>query len=231
MDDVNTKTTDLSTVLGESENALNSELIAISRDLAKWWEIIAREKAVYKAMNNCDYDNSRKTLIAEGWTPTDSITELTTAIQEYDASQSVPTIINVLDTNKTPPTYTRTNKFTYAFQAICDAYGVPKYKEINPGLPTIVTFPFMFAIMFGDLGHGFIVTLAAAALVLNEKLNAMKKDEIFDMAYTGRYVLLLMGVFSMYTGFIYNDVFQDQCQSSKVVGNGQKNLMWGNHLC
>ena len=60
MDDVNTKTTDLSTVLGESENALNSELIAISRDLAKWWEIIAREKAVYKAMNNCDYDNSRK---------------------------------------------------------------------------------------------------------------------------------------------------------------------------
>ena len=208
MDDVNTKTTDLSTVLGESENALNSELIAISRDLAKWWEIIAREKAVYKAMNNCDYDNSRKTLIAEGWTPTDSITELTTAIQEYDASQSVPTIINVLDTNKTPPTYTRINKFTYAFQAICDAYGVPKYKEINPGLPTIVTFPFMFAIMFGDLGHGFIVTLAAAALVLNEKkLNAMKKDEIFDMAYTGRYVLLLMGVFSMYTGFIYNDVF------------------------
>lgn len=208
LDDVNTKTTDLSTVLGESENALNSELIAISRDLAKWWEIIAREKAVYKAMNNCDYDNSRKTLIAEGWTPTDSITELTTAIQEYDASQSVPTIINVLDTNKTPPTYTRTNKFTYAFQAICDAYGVPKYKEINPGLPTIVTFPFMFAIMFGDLGHGFIVTLAAAALVLNEKkLNAMKKDEIFDMAYTGRYVLLLMGVFSMYTGFIYNDVF------------------------
>ena len=107
--------------------------------------------------------------------PTDSITKLTTAIQEYDASQSVPTIINVLDTNKTPPTYTRTNKFTYAFQAICDAYGVPKYKEINPGLPTIVTFPFMFAIMFGDLGHGFIVTLAAAALVLNEKIECHEK--------------------------------------------------------
>lgn len=206
--DVTTKSSDLSVVLGESENALNSELIAISRDLAKWWEIIAREKAVYKAMNCCDYDGSRKTLVAEGWTPTDSITELTTTIQEYDASQSVPTIINVLDTNKTPPTFTRTNKFTYAFQSICDAYGVPKYKEINPGLPTIVTFPFMFAIMFGDLGHGFIVALAAGALVLNEKkLGGMKKDEIFDMAYTGRYVLLLMGVFSMYTGFIYNDVF------------------------
>ena len=67
MDDVNTKTTDLSTVLGESENALNSELIAISVIWPNGGKSLL-EKAVYKAMNNCDYDNSRKTLIAEGWT-------------------------------------------------------------------------------------------------------------------------------------------------------------------
>ncbi|CAI5759255.1 unnamed protein product [Candida verbasci] len=220
LSDVNMKLSDLSTVLSESENALSSELIAISKDLAKWWEIITREKAVYKTMNKCDYDGSRKTLIGEGWTPTDSINDLTTTIKGYDQSQSIPTIINVLDTNRTPPTYTRTNKFTVAFQSICDAYGVPKYKEINPGLPTIVTFPFMFAIMFGDMGHGFIVTLAALALVLNEKkLNNMKKDEIFDMAFTGRYVLLLMGVFSMYTGFLYNDIFS---RSMTVFTSGWK---------
>ncbi|EGW35683.1 uncharacterized protein SPAPADRAFT_132062 [Spathaspora passalidarum NRRL Y-27907] len=206
--EVNSKLTDLSTVLVESENALSSELIAISRDLGKWWEILAREKAVYQAMNRCDYDGSRKTLIAEGWVPTDSISDLTSSIQAYDQSQSIPTIINILDTNKTPPTFARTNKFTYAFQSICDAYGVGKYQEINPGLPTIITFPFMFAIMFGDLGHGFIVALAAGTLVWNEKkLATIKRDEIFDMAYTGRYILLLMGLFSMYTGFIYNDIF------------------------
>lgn len=204
LEEVNSKLTDLLTVVDLSENALDSELIAISRDLAKWWEVIAREKAVYQTMNKCDYDDSRKTLVGEGWVPTDEIDTLTKGVKTLH----LPTLVNVLETSRTPPTFHRTNKFTAAFQSICDAYGIATYREVNPGLPTIITFPFMFAIMFGDLGHGFILTLAALTLVLNEKkLGAMKRDEIFDMAYTGRYILLLMGVFSMYTGFLYNDLF------------------------
>lgn len=208
LSEVDSKLSDISTVLSQTENALNSELIAISRDLAKWWETVAREKAVYRIMNKCNYDDSRKALIAEGWIPSDEVQTLTSTIKSSSASQSIPTIINVLETTRTPPTFHRTNKFTAAFQNICDAYGIATYREVNPGLPTIITFPFMFAIMFGDLGHGIILTLAASALVLNEKkLGAMKRDEIFDMAFTGRYILLLMGIFSMYTGFLYNDIF------------------------
>ena len=107
------KLTDLGNVVEQTQFALKTDLYAISQDLAKWWEIIAREKAVYQTMNCCDYDGSRKTLVAEGWVPTDEISNLAATIK--NTSGPVPTIINVLETLRTPPTFHRTHKFTTAF--------------------------------------------------------------------------------------------------------------------
>lgn len=69
------------------------------------------------------------------------------------------------------PTYVKTNEFTAPFQQIVDTYGVPQYKEANPAIITIATFPFFFGVMFGDMGHGSILLMEALYLVLNaEKL-------------------------------------------------------------
>lgn len=42
---------------------------------------------------------------------------------------------------------------------------------------TIITFPFLFAVMFGDMGHGLLMTCAALYLVIREsRLLAQKSD-------------------------------------------------------
>ena len=208
--EVNTRLSDLASVLRNTETTLDAELTQIARSLAAWMVVIKKEKGVYETLNRCSYDQARKTLIAEAWCPTNSLGLIKSTLQDVNdrAGLSVPTIVNQIKTSKTPPTYNRTNKFTEGFQTIINAYGTAKYTEVNPGLPTIVTFPFLFAVMFGDFGHGFIMTVAAIAMIYFEKpLLKRKNDELFAMAFFGRYIMLMMGVFSMYTGLIYNDVF------------------------
>lgn len=208
--EVNTRLGDLASVLRNTKNTLDAELTAIARSLAAWLIVIKKEKAVYNALNMFSYDQARKTLIAEAWVPTASLPQIRATLQDVNdrAGLSVPTIVNQIKTNKTPPTYNKTNKFTEGFQTIIDAYGTAKYQEVNPGLYTIVTFPFLFAVMFGDFGHGSLMAMAAAAMIYWEKpLSRSKQDELFAMAFYGRYIMLMMGIFSMYTGLVYNDVF------------------------
>lgn len=211
--EVNSRLQDLGNVLGNTKRTLDAELTQIGRSLAAWMIVIKKEKSVYQTLNTFSYDPARKTLVAEAWAPTSNLGLIKSTLQDVNdrAGHSVPTIVNQIRTSKTPPTYNKTNKFTLGFQTIIDAYGTAKYTEVNPGLPTIVTFPFLFAVMFGDFGHGAIMTLAAVAMIYFEKpLQRGKQDELFGMAFYGRYIMLMMGMFSMYTGLIYCDAFSKE---------------------
>ncbi|KAK0928611.1 H(+)-transporting V0 sector ATPase subunit a, partial [Friedmanniomyces endolithicus] len=211
--EVNSRLQDLTNVLGNTKRTLDAELTQIGRSLAAWLIVTKKEKSVYQTLNRFSYDPARKTLVAEAWCPTNSLGLVKSTLQDVNdrAGLSVPTIVNQIKTSKTPPTYNRTNKFTLGFQTIIDAYGTAKYTEVNPGLPTIVTFPFLFAVMFGDLGHGAIMAITALAMIYWEKpLQRGKQDELFGMAFYGRYIMLMMGIFSMYTGTIYCDIFSKE---------------------
>ncbi|PIK46287.1 hypothetical protein BSL78_16849 [Apostichopus japonicus] len=134
------------------------------------------------------------------------------------SGSTLPSIIDIVPTTSELPTFNRTNKFTSGFQEMVDAYGVANYREVNPAPFTIITFPFLFAVMFGDSGHGLLMTLFAAALVFGERRLLSKKhdNEMFSIVFGGRYIILLMGLFSIYTGFLYNDTFS---KSMNIFGS------------
>jgi V-type H+-transporting ATPase subunit a len=97
--------------------------------------------------------------------------------------------LHELRTSRTPPTFQRTNKFTEAYQTIMDSYGIAAYQEVNPGLFAIITFPFLFAVMFGDIGHGTIILVAAIFMILRERklakadLGEVSRDRTMLRAY------------------------------------------------
>lgn len=73
--------------------------------------------------------------------------------------------------NIKPPTYIKSNDFAFAFQQIVNTYGVPMYKEINPAVFAMVTFPFLFGVMFGDVGHGgFFLIIGMLMCLFNSSL-------------------------------------------------------------
>jgi V-type H+-transporting ATPase subunit a len=125
------------------------------------------------------------------------------------------------DAELTPPTYFRENEFTFPAQMIIDQYEIPKYKEVNPALFTVISFPFLFGVMFGDVFAGSL--LLSGGLYLT----CCKFEPSHPMAgaVPFRYLLLLMGFFACFCGVIYNDftsvgmyLFGDSCWELPVVG-------------
>ncbi|XP_058074991.1 V-type proton ATPase subunit a3-like [Magnolia sinica] len=188
----------------------NNLLNTICYQFEQWNLLVKKEKSVYHTLNMLSIDVTKKCLVAEGWSPVFASNQIKVALQRaaFDSNSQVGAIFQVLHARESPPTYFRTNKFTTAFQEIVDAYGVAKYQEANPGVYTIVTFPFLFAVMFGDWGHGLCLLFATLYFIIREKkLSSQKLGDITEMTFGGRYVIMMMALFSIYTGLIYNEFF------------------------
>ena len=65
------------------------------------------------------------------------------------------------------PTYFHINAVTSPFYEIVNTYGIPRYQEVNPGIFTVFTFPFLFGVMFADIGHGYFLFIIKHTKILS----------------------------------------------------------------
>ena len=71
-------------------------------------------------------------LVGEGWIPKKRVEEIHEVLRDASLATNAQTqtIMEIVRPNGQPPTHYNTNKFTYGFQLIVEAYGVARYREV-----------------------------------------------------------------------------------------------------
>jgi len=140
-------------------NGRNSSFYGVST-ISLYRMFVQIEESIYSNMNCLKSVDNGNIQYGFVWSKLEA-NELTKEL--HNKGQYLPELQfqDVVDHDFERPTYFELNAFTSQFQTIIDTYGIPKYKEINPTVFTIVTFPFLFGVMFGDIGHGGLLFIIA----------------------------------------------------------------------
>lgn len=168
-----------------------------------------KEKVIYMNLNKCLVRDNF--IDGEIWIPEKKYELIRGVLSHIKKDDETKLTANLTDahypTTLAPPTYIETNDFLWPFQEIVNTYGIPRYREINPAYFNIVTFPFLFGVMFGDIGHGFILFLFGLYLCIWKESIEKDSTSMIKPALKARYLLLMMGFFAVYSGLMYNDFF------------------------
>ena len=150
------------------------------------------------------YEQLRFTYIISGWVPESAMPALQAALQPFSEQISMESSTPQTDeTNPMPediPVALNNPPLIRAFQALVTNYGYPRYDELDPAILMTITFPLIFGVMFGDVGHGLLLVMLGI-LLFSKKVKALH-----SMAAMGL-VISACGGMAMLFGFLYGNIF------------------------
>lgn len=208
---------------------------SVSVNYKSWLITINKERKIYEGIN-CLKPNKPVTFenvdeienvfyTGEAWVKEKEYEKLKIRSKFSGTKKFYCEKIKVKEDEKIPTSF-ETNIFTEAFQNITNVFGVPRYREINPAIFMIFTFPFMFGAMFGDVCHGLILFFISTYMISKyDKLN--HNCGVLQILLNGRFIILLCSISSLYFGFLYGDfagqpikLFTSQFESGRTYPFG-----------
>ncbi|MGV6825399.1 MAG: V-type ATP synthase subunit I [bacterium] len=129
----------------------------------------------------------------EGWVPANKIEQLKQSLDQFSIACLLKSRKPQATEYARVPTLVPEKGWLASFSALVRNYGVPGYREIDPTLLFAMSFIVMFGMMFGDVGHGFVIL--AGGLLFKHKLRRFTT------------FFILAGASSMFFGVLYGSVF------------------------
>jgi V/A-type H+-transporting ATPase subunit I len=185
---------DLHDRLGELAQKWHTRLLSLAK---RTWT----ERYLAEAMEH--FGRTGRAYLIAGWIPATSMDRFMAQVESVTqghAASEVNYPETVPRAQSTIPSALNNPRVLRPFEQIVAIYGQPAYHEIDPTPVLALTFVLMFGMMFGDVGHGFL--LAATGLLLISGL----APQLRGWKGFGP-VLLACGSSSMLFGFLYGGVF------------------------
>jgi len=149
--------------------------------------------------------------LVTGWVPARSFHSVLSGIEEIThgkvaARTFEPDELSDVRSGKTkvPVTFSQ-GPLVRSFRRMVFSYGVPLYGSIDPTPFVAVMFLLLFAIMFGDVGQGF-VGVVLGLLIQSGKVASFRKWRKKNFGT----VFLLAGAASMLSGMLYGSFFANE---------------------
>ncbi|PIN74287.1 hypothetical protein COV20_01570 [Candidatus Woesearchaeota archaeon CG10_big_fil_rev_8_21_14_0_10_45_16] len=185
----------------------SAKLIQQENLLQQRWKKIESETPTIRALEDqfkeevkkqelpLQFGTTTSSFIAEGWIPKRDQERVQKALED-STKRSIFLEFSEPDKKEAPPVKLHNNMFAKPFEFLIEMFSLPSYKEFDPTMLLLLTFPFFFGFMLGDLGYG--VVLLIAFYILKKKVPA---------AAEAAKVLMFAAFVSMLFGLVYGEVF------------------------
>ena len=100
-----------------------------------------------------------------------------------------------------PPTYVRLPRSIQPLESVIEYYGTPSYWEISPTIFLIITFPFLFGLMFPDFGNALVLLLFSIWFYNYGKKRGSENTVKLSL------VLIYSSIVAMVTGLLAREFF------------------------
>jgi V/A-type H+-transporting ATPase subunit I len=155
--------------------------------------------ATQKAEAPLRFATTKNAFIIEGWIPTKNLADVQRDVDRVtDGHVMVATDASEAVSAEKVPVALENPIPSQPFELLVKAFAMPKYNEIDPTMFVALIYPFLFALMLGDIGYGAVII--GIGLVVQRRL---KSAGIRALAR----ILVYAGVLSIVFGFIYNEFF------------------------
>lgn len=135
----------------------------------------------------------------EGFVPQQKFPELSAKVHEMLGDKAI-VLRKETEESADPPTNLSNSRFVKPFEEITKLYGLPHYNELDPTPFMAISFPILFGLMFGDMGHGLILFVAGLSMFFLVKKNQSIKNMCWILATCGLAAIIAGALFGEFFG-------------------------------